>query len=375
MNSRMIEEFLELTAIPVWSRDERAIADVVTQKLRDLGLTVTEDDTAAKINGNTGNLIARLEGDGDAPWVLLSAHLDRVRNPGTITAVVNEAEDKIMSDGTSILAADCVAGICVILEGLRRIKEEGIPHGGIEVAFSVCEEVGVAGARHFDYSAFKSKMGYVFDASGRLGKIVIQAPTKCSIKVGIHGKKAHAGNEPEKGLNAIKVAATALAGLREGRISTAVTSNFGVITGGTTTNVVCDYVEVLGEARGTNDAELEAYLEEVRTAFADAAAAFGTTADVSIDTQYYTFLVPEDEPVVRFAQKAMQALGIESRCMPGGGGMDGNHFNRNGITSIGIAPGYSKNHTNDEELVISDFEKCGQLVAELVREIHGQRKS
>ena len=35
----MLKEFLELVQIPVQSRDERKIADVVKQKLIDLGLT------------------------------------------------------------------------------------------------------------------------------------------------------------------------------------------------------------------------------------------------------------------------------------------------------------------------------------------------
>ena len=53
----------------------------------------------------------------------------------------------------------------------------------------------------------KAKFGYVLDCPGRIGRIVKQAPTKCKITVKVKGIKAHAGNEPEKGLNAIKVAA------------------------------------------------------------------------------------------------------------------------------------------------------------------------
>ncbi|CAK7020894.1 MAG: Peptidase T [Desulfovibrio sp.] len=370
---RIVEEFKELVEIPVFSRDERAIADVVTKKLKDMGFTVTEDGTGEKIGGNAGNIVARLEGDPAAPWVLLSAHLDRVRNPGHINVVIKEDEDKIVSDGKSILAADCVAGICVILDGVRRVIAEDAERGGIEIAFSVCEEVGVAGARHFDFGAFKSKIGYVFDCSGKVGKIMIAAPTKCSIKIGVHGKNAHAGNEPEKGLNAIKVAATAISRLREGRISPATTSNFGVIHAGTTTNVVCDYVEILAEARSTNDAELEAYLAEMRDAFEKTAAEFGTTVDITVDTQYYTFRVPDEAPVVDIAKKAMKNLGVEGFCVPGGGGMDGNHFNKNGIQAVGIAPGYAKNHTNDEVLTISEFTKCGELVAEIVKEVYAAK--
>ena len=111
-NKAFIEEFKELVSLPVQSRDERRIADVVRTKLEAIGLTVEEDGAAEKLGGNTGNLIARLPGDPDVPTVLLSAHLDRVKNPGKITPVIDEAEGLIKSDGTSILAADDVSGLC-----------------------------------------------------------------------------------------------------------------------------------------------------------------------------------------------------------------------------------------------------------------------
>ena len=153
----MLKEFLELIQIPVQSRDERKIADVVKQKLLDLGLTVEEDKAGEKLGGNTGNLIGRLAGASEVPSILLSAHLDRVRNSGAIHPVVNEAEDLIKSDGTSILAADDVSGLCAVLDGLRRVKESGKPHGPVEVVFSVCEEIGVQGSGQLDFSKLKSK--------------------------------------------------------------------------------------------------------------------------------------------------------------------------------------------------------------------------
>lgn len=152
----MLKEFLELVQIPVQSRDERKIADVVKQKLIDLGLTVEEDNAGEKLGGNTGNLIGRLAGASDVPSILLSAHLDRVRNSGAIHPVVNEAEDLIKSDGTSILAADDVSGLCAVLDGLRRVKESGKPHGPVEVVFSVCEEIGVQGSGQLDFSKLKA---------------------------------------------------------------------------------------------------------------------------------------------------------------------------------------------------------------------------
>lgn len=366
----IVEEFMELVKTSVQSRDERAIADLLKAKLLALGFDVAEDETGKLVGGNTGNLVARLTGEASVPAVLLSAHMDRVKNNGQIRPVVHE--DKITSDGSSILAADDVAGIVIILAGIRQALAENIPHGDIEVVFSVCEEQGVLGTRHLDYSRLKSKLAFVFDATGKIGRIVNQAPTKCKIKAGVHGKNAHAGNEPEKGLNAIKVAAAALTQIPDGRLSARSTANFGMISGGSSTNVVCDFVEITGEARSTNGQELEEYLALVRRTFAAVAEQYQTTIDVTIDKLYDTFYVAEDAPAAKIAVQAMQNLGIEAKFTPGGGGMDANNFNSHGIQALGVAAGYAKNHTVHEEVSIPELVTGAKAVKGIISEVYRQ---
>lgn len=372
-NSLIVKEFLELVRIDVQSRNERRIADVLKNKLTALGLEVTEDDTATKIGGNAGNIIARLKGEQGIPAVLFSAHMDRVANPGNINPTIHEDKDIITSDGNSILAADDISGICAILDGIRKLKAASTPHGDIEVVFSVGEEIGVAGAKHLDFKQLKAKTAYVFDAPGRIGRIITKAPVKYKIQVGVKGQSAHAGNEPEKGLSAIRVAAVALSRLREGRISSCTTANFGSFHAGSGTNVICDFAEILGEARSTSEQEIEQYLHQVRQTFAAAADEFRTEIEVSAQILYRTFSINETDAIAQIAVRAMRNIGIEPFFSASGGGMDGNHFNANGIQAIGIALGYSKNHTPNEQIVISDMVKGGDLIKELVKEIYISR--
>lgn len=369
----LLKEFCELVAIPVQSKDERAICDVLKAKLEEIDLSIYEDRTAEKVGGNTGNVLAVLKGNVDAPAVLFSSHMDRVKNPGKITPMIDEEADIIRSDGTSILAADDVSGIVAILDCLRTIKASGVDHGDIEVAFSVCEEIGVQGSKHMDFIRFKAKQAYVVDCPGRIGKIVTQAPTKCKIVVHVKGIKAHAGNEPEKGLNAIKVAATALAQMPEGHISPEVTSNFGMISGGAGTNVVCDSVTITGEARGTDDEVLICYLEKVKAIFAKTAEQFKTEIEVTVNLLYHTFRVVENAPVVQTLLQAMRQEGIEGHCTAGGGGSDGNHFNWNGIPAVVMALGYSKNHTNAEQIYYDDIYACSRVLRHVVEITAKQR--
>ncbi len=370
----MLDEFLELVQIPVQSKDERAICDVLKKKLTEIGLEVHEEPPVASLGEKTGNVIARLPGEAGIPAVLFSSHMDRVKNPGKITPVIHEQEELITSDGTSILAADDVSGLCAILEALRRIIRDKTPHGDIEVAFSVCEEIGVQGAKHYDFSCFKAKQAYVIDCPGRIGKIVNQAPTKCKIVATVKGIKAHAGNEPEKGLNAIKVAAAALAEMPEGRISPVVTSNFGMIQGGTGTNVVCDKCVITGEARGTDEKVLEDYLNEVKSIFAKTAEKFNTEIDVNINLLYHTFCVDPSSAVVQTLMQALKTEGIEGFCTKGGGGSDGNHFNYNGIPSVVMALGYSKNHTNAEQIYYKDMMTCSRVLQAVASQVYKDAK-
>ena len=366
MQQAIVEEFLELVQISAGSRRERLIHDAVAAKLRELGFTTEEDDTGEKIGGEAGNLIAVLPGDPALPSLLFSAHLDRVENHGHIQPKVEDG--LIKSDGTSILAADDVSGICAILEGVRRVQAENLPHGDIEIVFSVAEEVGLLGARHLDYSKVRSQMAYVIDTGGPLGTVVNQCPSQYIMTVTIEGKSAHAGIEPEKGVNAITVAASAISRLRQGRLTPHSTSNIGLISGGTATNIVCDLVEIKAEARSTIPAELESYLKEFEKAFQDAAREFGACVSIDSALEYSTFKVDEGEEVIRLAGRALKNIGLDMKVQAGGGGMDGNHFNQHGIKAIGLSPGYQGVHTPQEVQPVEDLINCGRLVAEIIRE-------
>lgn len=365
-NEKIIKDFLELVKLPVQSRSERIIADNVKNKLIALGLEVKEDETGEKIGGNTGNIYAVLKGSPDIEPILFSAHLDRVKNNEKINPIYDEENKTFKADGETILAADDVSGICTVLDALRRITASDKPHGDIEVAFSVCEEAGVLGSKYFDFNAFKSRKAYVFDAPGHIGRIILQAPSKCKFTYKIHGKSAHAGNEPEKGINAIKAASALIMQLPDNRQSPYTTTNISTIHAGTnSTNVVCDYAEILAEARSTNDKEFEEVLQKFAAPVKEIEEKYGVTIEYNENVMYYTFKIEPEEEVVQIAMKAMNKLGIEPVLNAGGGGMDGNHFNRHGIKAIGIAPGYFKNHTPNEHIFIEDLITCGKLAAEI----------
>ena len=87
--SEVLELFLELAALPTPPGRERAAADLVARYLRDLALEVEEDDAGAVVDGDTGNLLARLAPTADEGVPLfLCAHLDTVPPEGPIEPVL-----------------------------------------------------------------------------------------------------------------------------------------------------------------------------------------------------------------------------------------------------------------------------------------------
>jgi tripeptide aminopeptidase len=262
--------------------------------------------------------------------------------------------------------------LAAILDGLRRVKADGVRHGDVELILTVAEEIGLQGGKNLNYSSVRSKLGFVLDSSGPVGTIVNRAPTQKTVRITVRGLSSHAGMAPEAGINAIKVAAEAISRLPEGRLSPLTTSNFGIIHGGKATNIVCDLVEIKAEARSHEDSELEAYLARLEETFRIAAEEAGATVSFDWTLEYESFHVKEDDRAVTLAEEAFRNLGIKTDVILSGGGMDGNNFNKNGLSCVGLSTGYSNVHTEKEEQSISGLIQCGQAVAEIIKVAAGR---
>ena len=361
---RMYHEFIELITTDSASGKEEAVAQKLIPKLEELGFTVTRDNAGDLFGGESGNVIGIREGELDGA-IFLSSHMDRVPNGLGIKPV--EKDGIIYSDGTTILAADDISGVCAILEGVRAVLDSGKPLPRIEIVFSVGEELNLWGAKGMDTSLLKSRIGYMFDSPGGVGRIINGAPGRYDLDVEIKGRPAHAGNEPEKGIDAAKIMSDMLSTLKQGRLDFESTANFPILkTGSTARNVVCDYASFQGETRSRDRQKLldyVAYFEDHCTRVAEAA---GAEIKIIKNEGFLPFLIPEDDEVMVVAKEACAAVGIECKVDVGGGGMDANIYNAKGMYTVGVATGYSKNHTKNEQLILEDYYKSGELAQKLI---------
>lgn len=361
---RVLDLFRALAEINSPSRGERQIADFLMDKLSSLGFSVSEDASGKAIGGNAGNIIGELGGgDRNAGAVLLCAHMDTVQATDGISVVI--ADGVIRTDGRTILGADDKCGIAAILEGLTIVKEKKLPHPPIIVVFTVAEEVGLLGAKNLALPK-EARIGYVFDSGSPVGTFVVKAPAENDIKAIIHGRAAHAGVEPEKGADAIRMAAAAIASMPLGRIDSETTANIGVIKGGKATNIVADRVEILAEARSHNPAKLAEQTARMKQALEEAAQRLGGRAEVEISQAYPSFELSPDDEVVMLALRAAQRLGLSARTVPRGGGSDANIFNGKGLPTLNVGLGMTDEHTTAEHVSVSSLTAGASFVATLL---------
>ena len=357
---RLLDTFLRLAAIDSVSREEGAIVAAVRRELEAAGCSVAEDGAAHGIGGQAGNLITRLPGRSAAPALLLNAHVDTVEPGRGIKPQVSGT--RIASDGTTILGADDKAGVACIIEVVRALNEDNVAHAPLEIVLTVSEEIGLLGAKHLDYSLITARTGFVLDGNGPVGAITVSAPSHDSIRATITGRAAHAGVSPEKGVNAIKIAADAIAGMRLGRIDDETTANVGTISGGRASNIVPDRVEIVAEARSRDAAKLRRQTRHMVGRLKRAAQKSGGECAVEVNREYDSYSLREDEPPVSVAAAAMRSLGIEPRFQATGGRSDSNIFNAHGIRTAVLSIGSDESHTTAEWADIEQLELVARLV-------------
>ena len=373
-NDRLKNLLIELVQIDSLSRKEYAIAMRLKREMEEIGAEVWMDDAGEKIGGSVGNLIAHFRGNlsGSTP-ILLSAHMDTVVPAEGVVPVL---ENNILrSDGRTVLGGDDKSGIAIICEVLRVVREKRLPCSDIDVVFTICEEVGLLGAKCLDVSRLKARAGLVLD-SDSVGFLFTKAPAANRIEFHIRGLEAHAGVCPEKGISAIQVAAEGISRMRLGRIDEETTANIGLIQGGMAVNIIPNSLALKGEARSHNEEKLEQQTRHMLQCLEEATSRYALELDgkrfqaaveARIERDYDRMEIPDDSGIVQLVRAAARNLGMELKTLATGGGCDANIFNKKGLEVANLSTGMREIHTVKEWLDLNDLYISAEMVLEIVR--------
>jgi tripeptide aminopeptidase len=365
MSSELVSLFLNAVAVDAESLRERPMADFLTRYLAGLPLEIREDSTAPLFNGECGNLICCPHDlDPARPSIALLAHMDTPRPTRDVRPVVTD--QRIESDGTTALGVDNRAGTAILLHVVRRHLEAG-GRGNFIVVFTVGEELGLYGSKHVDLAPYNVKACFVFDCSKRPGTY-IQAAVGCSLYTATFvGKPSHAAVAPEKGLNAIRMAANAIGSIPLGRLNPSMTSNIGTITGGSATNVVPARCTIEGEVRGFSAESIDEHLHFLRTTFDAVTGASGGSLEFASHVDFAPFRLGEESDIVRLTNDIMRAVGLAPHPIEYLGGSDANMLNARGIPAVNLGIGAQNPHGNDEFILLEDLFKAEEIAHEIIQ--------
>lgn len=368
---RLAQTFKTLAAIDSISRHEGRITQEIMNLTASMASKTLIDRAGDSIGSDTGNLILKIKGNRNTAPLMLNAHMDTVE-PGS--GVCPEYKDGVFtSNGSTILGADDKSAIAIIIETLRIMQEQLLPHGPLEIVFTICEEIGLVGAKNLDFSLIDAKMGYALDTADT-ECIITRAPAANRFDIIMHGKDAHAGADPEKGINAISLAAKAIAKLELGRIDDETTCNIGVIESQGATNIVPNRVLVKGEARSHDEEKLDCLTRQIISSFEDVVFEYSRIhagnslprIDVEVENEFPRTNIPEDHPVVSLAKRAALNLGRTIASKRTGGGSDANIFFSKGIITGVIGTGMTDIHTVRESIRLEDMLKTVSLLLEII---------
>lgn len=361
----ILKQFLEVTTIPGISCNERQIIDYLKHFLGRLGFGYCEDKSFQKFDGNAGNLIYKVsKSNSKGKSILLAAHVDTITISCEKPIVKN---DRIISSDDRILGADDRVGVTVLLEILKLIAHNKIDYPDLEILFLVGEEVGMLGSKNLDYSNISAKQGFNFDCSAPVGQVVVQAPTALDFKIRFIGQAAHSAVAPEKGINAISMAADTLCKFNLPQKNNNIIFNIGKIQGGTKNNIIPDEAIVNGEIRSFYQKQVDQYLERINKVTQSVVDGFGGRFEIDHRLRYGSFLLDEHASVYRIAKTAIE--GANKKFVPVHylAGSDANIFNQKNIATINIGLGYVNNHSANEYILVSDLVKDVEIGAKIVQ--------
>ena len=365
---RLKSTFIELVGVPCPSCDEKREADLLVKKLQELGMEPKVDRAGEQCGGTTGNVWGFLKGDvPGALRLFFEAHMDSVA-PTTGTNVI-EKDGVLYSDGTTTLGGDDKSGVAAVLEAMQCIIENDLPHGDIQVCFTIGEETGSYGVRYMDKTMIQADAGYCMDCGGHPGAIFNASPKAINLKLRVKGKSAHAGLEPEKGINAIMLAADALHALPAyGRIDEETTLSVDMIDGGLAPNIVPEACEIVIDMRCPNQTKLERLKNETVEIFRNVVEAKGGVVEVAVKEVAPGVNLNTDHATVKLAATAAEKLGFPVSTGFTGGCSDANFLCGMGLPTVLLATGMDKIHTTEERLALEDLYNAASWVLGIVEE-------
>lgn len=356
---QQIIRWVELESPSHEAEDLRRMADLILSELADSSLRVEQVD----LGPETGPLlhIHNRAANDARPGILVLGHYDTVHPRGTLEKNPCRQEgDKLYGPGIY----DMKSGIVLALSALKELARPEATRLPIDMVLVPDEETGSHYSRE-QIERFAQKSVYTLvcePARAEEGRCVTARKGTGNIVITAHGRPAHAGVQHEKGRNAIEeIAHHVLALEKLTDYERGITVSVGTIKGGTTSNVVPAWCQIVADFRVPNAEmakRLESQVQEIKAVHPDITidVAFTLNRPAMARTDATAALL---ERCQAFAQQA----GFELKEAPmTGGASDANFTAALGIPTLdGLGADGNSAHTLREHILVSTLAERRQF--------------
>ena len=307
-------------------------------------------------------------GNRDAGQILVLGHLDTVYGLGTLARMpFRVSKGRAYGPGTF----DMKGGLVIALAAVDALTANGFaPQKRVVFLWTSDEEIGSKTSRAaIEREARRSDAVLVLEpASGLDGRVKTGRKGVGEIEIIATGRAAHAGLNPEDGVNAIEEIALQIARIsRWNEPRRGVTVNVGVIEGGTRTNVVPQRARVLVDVRATHVADMRA-LERKFLALRPILS--GAKLDIRGGFTRPPMERKMSAALFEKARGLAKEMGVTLGEAYVGGASDGNFTAALGIPTLdGLGAAGEGAHSPDENILIRALPERAALVAGLLATI------
>jgi len=313
--------------------------------------------------------IVRVDGRPHLSWqfgartrVALIGHFDTVWPAGTLSVRPFSVAGG-MATGPGVF--DMKSGIVQLFEALATLEDLD----GVTVVLTSDEELGSQTSRHLVESAAAGAAAALLFEPSAAGALKTARKGTGMYTLRVDGRAAHAGLEPEKGVNALVEAAHLVLRVAAlGRDSEGTTVTPTMAAAGTATNVVPDRAVVEVDVRAWSAAEADRVDAAVRGL---AATVPGAVLTVAGGPNRPPFSRAASEGLFALAEAAASRLGVPDLSgVAVGGGSDGNFTAAMGTPTLdGLGAVGDGAHAVSEHLVVDSMPWRAALAAELLTDL------
>ncbi|GAA1810738.1 M20 family metallopeptidase [Nesterenkonia flava] len=272
----------------------------------------------------------RLRFGADNPKVVLVNHQDTVWPLGTLERKPFTHDDGVLR-GPGVF--DMLTGVVMSLHAAAILKDAGHSLEGLSILVTGDEEVGSVTSRELLQEEVAGARAAFVMESAAAGAYKIARKGTSNYEVIVHGRAAHAGLEPEKGINAgiaLGLLLPEIEALGDPEAGTTVTPT--VMSAGTTTNTVPDRAQVIIDGRATTVAEQQRVDRQIRELTSPVE---GAVVEVTGSINRPPMERRMADELFAEAQEVAAALGLPQ--VPGaevGGASDGNFTAAAGVPTL-----------------------------------------